>query len=230
MRYKLGSKIIIGLGGSIVCPDGVNVEFLKKFQEFIKPLLRSGKKIVVVIGGGGVAREYQKSAGALTRVTDEDKDWLGIHATRLNAHLIRTVFRAVADPVVVDGADKVKKLKYKMTIASGWHPGWSTDYVAFAMAKKLKIKEVIVAGKPDFVYDSDPVKNPKARRFEELSWKEYGELIPKKWDPGMHAPVDPVATKLAMRGKINAIVIDGRELGNFKRLLRGEEFRGTIIR
>ncbi len=229
MRYKFGSEIIIGLGGSIVCPDGVNVEFLRRFQKFIKPLIRSGKKIVVVIGGGGVAREYQKAASALTKVTNEDKDWLGIHATRLNAHLIRTVFRDVADPVVVDGADKVKKLKYKITVASGWHPGWSTDYIAFAMAEKLKIKEVIVAGKPDFVYSSDPVKNPKAKKFEGMSWKEYRKLIPTKWNPGMHAPVDPVATKLAMRAKINAIVIDGRELDNFEKLVKGREFRGTVV-
>ena len=230
MRYKFGSEIIIGLGGSIVCPEGVNIPFLKDFQKFARGLIKSGHSLVVVIGGGGVTREYQAAAGILAKVADEDKDWIGIHATRLNAQLMRTIFRDVANPVIWDNEMKVKRTKHKMVIASGWRPGWSTDYIAFAIAEKLKVKEVVVAGKPDFVYDSDPVKNPKAKKFEEISWKEYSELIPKKWDPGMHAPVDPVATKLAARNKINAIVVDGRELGNFNKLLRGEEFRGTIIR
>ncbi|HEY4526005.1 MAG TPA: UMP kinase [Candidatus Paceibacterota bacterium] len=230
MRYKFGSEIIIGLGGSIICPDGVSVPFLRKFQKFARALIKSGRSLIIVVGGGGVTREYQGVAGVLARVTDRDKDWIGIHATRLNAQLLRTIFRDVANPVIWDNAAKVKRTKHKIVIASGWHPGWSTDYVAFAIADKLKIKEVVVAGKPDFVYASDPVKNPSARKFERMDWKEYRKLIPEKWDPGMHAPVDPVAARLAARKNINAIVVDGRDLKNFGKLLRGGEFRGTIIR
>ncbi|MFH0890834.1 MAG: UMP kinase [Candidatus Liptonbacteria bacterium] len=229
MRYRLGKEIVVGLGGSIVCPAGVNTAFLRKFHRFVSRITASGHKVVVVIGGGGVAREYQKAAGALIRVTNEDKDWLGIHATRLNAHLIRTVFRDTADPVVWDNEKKVGRLKYKVTVASGWHPGWSTDYVAFAIAKKLNIKEVIVAGKPDFVYGGDPAKDPQAEKFERMSWPEYAKLIPKTWNPGMHATVDPVAARLGARQGIRAIVLDGRNLKNFRALLRGGSFRGTII-
>lgn len=229
MKHKFGKQVIIGLGGSIVCPDGVNVAFLNNFQKFIRSFIRSGRKVVIVIGGGGVAREYQKAAASLTKVTNEDKDWLGIHATRLNAHLMRTVFRDISDPVVMDNHKKIKKLEYKLTVASGWTPGWSTDYVAFAIADKLKIPEVIVAGKPDYVYESDPTANPKAKKFESISWKDYRALVPEEWNPGMHAPVDPVATRLAAKRKIKAIVVDGRNLNNFRRLLSGKKFRGTIV-
>ena len=57
---------------------------------------------MLVVGGGALARQFQDAAGIVTKVNDEDKDWIGIHSTRLNAHLLRTIFRDVADPVIID--------------------------------------------------------------------------------------------------------------------------------
>ena len=115
-----------------------------------------------------------------------------------------------------------------MTIAAGWRPGWSTDYVALQIAADLGVKEAIIAGKPDYVYDKDP-KYPGAKKFEVLSWRDYGKLVPKKWKPGLHAPVDPVGAALAAKEGIKAIVMDGRDLKNFDALLKGKEFKGTIV-
>ena len=93
-------------------------------------------------------------------MTDEDKDWIGIHATRLNAHLLRTIFRDVADPVVIDIRGKIKKLRAPMTIASGWRPGWSTDYVAMRIAADFGVHEAVIAGKPAHVYNKDHASTP----------------------------------------------------------------------
>jgi uridylate kinase len=229
MKYKFSKTVVVALGGSIIHPDGIDVQFLKQFKKFLAPFLRRGMKFVLVIGGGKLSRNFQKAAGQVSRVTDEDKDWIGIHATRLNAHLLRTIFRDVADPVVIDMRGKIKKLRAPVTIASGWRPGWSTDYVAMRIAADFGAGEAVVAGRPAHVYDKDHAKHADAVPFHKLSWREYRRLIPAKWKPGLHAPVDPVGAALGAREDVKAIIIDGRNMPNFRALLNGKEFKGTII-
>jgi len=227
-RHKK-ETIVIALGGSIVYPDEINTGFIKKFSKLVRDLAKKDKQFVIIIGGGRSARIYQQAASDVLKVADEDKDWIGIHATRLNAHLLRTIFKDVADPVVFDERHKRKQLKYPVTIASGWNPGWSTDYVAVALAHDYKAKHVIIAGKPSHVFDKDFTKYKNAKPFTELTWKEYRKLIPQKWTPGFHSPVDPIAAQLAQKEKITAIVTDGRQLQNLKNIIEGKKFEGTII-
>lgn len=238
MRHCFGKTIVMALGGSIIYPDtdGIDAAFLKKFRRFVLKFVKRGRRFVIVVGGGRAARLFQTAAHRTGRITDEDKDWLGIHATRLNAHLLRTIFREVADPVVVDARHKIKKLKHPVTIASGWHPGWSTDYVAAALAYDFGAKEFIVAGKPSYVYDKDPCL-PAGRRtstqpkpLKEISWKEYQRLIPRKWKPGLHSPVDPVAAEFSAKHGLKAVVLNGKDLKNLEALLNNRDFKGTIIR
>ena len=220
---------MVALGGSIVYPDEIDTVFVKQFKRFVASFLRRGMKFVLVLGGGKLCRNFQAAAGKIAKVTNEDKDWIGIHATRLNAHLLRTIFREIADPVIVDARVKVRKPRYPITIASGWRPGWSTDYVAIRVAADLGVREVVVAGKPAHVYDKDHAKHADAKPFHALTWREYRRLIPRKWKPGLHAPVDPVGAALAAREGVKAIIIDGRNLPNFRGLLNGKDFQGTII-
>lgn len=229
MKHKFGKLVVIGLGGSIMYPDQVDVEFLRAFKKCIDGFVRQGKKFIIVAGGGRVCRLYQEAASKITKVTDEDRDWIGIHTTRTNAHLLRTVFRDYADPVVIDARHRLKRLTHSITIASGWRPGWSTDFIAAQLAVDFGAKEVIVSGKPSHVFNKDFVKYKDARPFTEISWKDYRKLIPKKWVPGFHSPVDPVAARLSQAKHISAIIINGRNLKNFSNLLRGKDFEGTVI-
>ncbi|HUZ92728.1 MAG TPA: UMP kinase, partial [Candidatus Paceibacterota bacterium] len=168
MKHLFGKKVVIALGGSIVYPAEIDVRYLKQFKKFAEREIRRGRKLVIVIGGGRLARIFQSAAHEVSPLTDEDKDWIGIHATRLNAHLLRTIFRRVADPVVFDHRGKFKKLDYPVTIASGWRPGWSTDFVAAAIAHDFDIPEFIVAGKPAFVYQKDPSIYKDAKPFKTI--------------------------------------------------------------
>jgi uridylate kinase len=230
MRYTFSKTVVVALGGSIVHPEGIDVKFLKDFKKFLAPFLKRGIKFVLVIGGGKLSRNFQEAAEQVSsKVTDEDKDWIGIHATRLNAHLLRTIFRDVADPVVIDSRGRIKKLKHPVTIASGWRPGWSSDYVAMRIAADFGAHEAIIAGKPAHVYNKDHTKHANAVPFNEISWHEYRKLIPATWKPGLHAPVDPVGAALGARENVKAIIIDGRNIKNFAALLNGKEFKGTII-
>ncbi len=229
MKYKFSKTIMIHLGGSVINPDEIDVQFLKKFNIFIRKWVRKGKRFVIITGGGRLARKYAEAAHRIGKVTDEDKDWLMIYVTRVNADLVRTMFSDIADPVIATDRSAVKKLRYPVTIGAGWHPGKSTDYPAAVLARDFKIGEVIIAGKPDHVYTKDNRKYKDAKPIPKLSWKEYRALIPKKWTPGFHSPIDTVAARICEQNGIGAIVIHGKDLKNFDNLLAGKEFKGSVI-
>ena len=237
--------IIIALGGSIICPQPgrhppttlINVNFLKKFKKLILKYLKKGYRFIIIAGGGKVCRVYQNAAAKIIRLPYEDMDWLGIHATRLNAHLLRTIFRKEAYPVVSDDPKKPVKGDWSLLIASGWRPGWSTDYISVLLAKRFRVKEIIDAGDIPFVYTKDPFKYKKARALGErkegggwvVSWKDYRKLVGPRWMPGLSVPIDPIAAKLAQKLKIRALIIKGTELKNLEKVLSGKKFRGTVI-
>ena len=205
-------------------PGEIQVEFLKTFKEFILKFLKRDCKFIIVTGGGSVARNYIAAASEISKIPDEDKDWLGIHATRINAHLLRTIFRKEAYPVVLDNpTKKFDGAKYKLFIASGWRPGWSTDYVSVLLAERFGAQKLINASNITHVYD----KNKK--NLTRLTWKKYRGLISSEWKPGMNVPFDPVAAKAAQRLKIDVIVADGTDLQNLENILLGEKFEGTVI-
>ncbi|MFH1188693.1 MAG: UMP kinase [bacterium] len=228
MQHTFGKTIIIGLGGSVMYPETIDTAFLKKFNAFVRKRL-DNNRFIIVVGGGRTARIYQEAAAKVVKTSNEDKDWLGIHATRANGHLLRAIFADVADPTVIDVRGKIQKLQYPITIAAGWRPGWSTDYVAVALAEDFNIKEVIAAGKPDYIYDKDPSKYKNAKPFDYLLWSEYRAMIPNEWIPGAHAPIDTVAAKAAAEAHKTVIVINPKDFLNFGNLLAGKNFKGTVV-
>lgn len=230
---------VISLGGSVIVPHlsdsgGINIPFLRKFKKLITEELSEGRKFIVVTGGGKTPRIYQKAAAKITDIKKEDLDWIGIHATRLNAHLLRTIFWKEAYPIVLDDPRKRLKGDHKeLLIAAGWRPGWSTDYVTVLLAKRFKAKEIINAGDISFVYTKDPKKSKLAKPVKKISWEKYQKLIPDKWIPGMSTPFDPIATKLAKELKLKVKIIKATEkatdIQNFKNTIEGKDFKGTII-
>ena len=131
---------IISLGGSLVSTEsGINWQFLKKFRALILSEIKTGKRFFIIVGGGKTSRNYVAAAKKIVSISREDQDWLGIHTTRLNAHLLRTIFRAEAYPAIIKDPTKSIMTDKKIIIAAGWQPGWSTDYVATILAEKYKI-------------------------------------------------------------------------------------------
>ncbi len=223
--------IVISLGGSIISSrvGKININFLKKFRRLILKFLKKGFKFIIIVGGGKTCRLYQSAASKIAKLPNEDRDWLGIHTTRLNAHLLRTIFRKVAYPVILDEPKKPIKNNWRLLIASGWRPGHSTDYIAVLLARRFKIKEIVNAGDVPFVYDKDPDIYQNARAFKEISWSDFRRIVGSKWSPGLSTPFDPVAAKLAEKLKIRVFIIKGTEIKNFEKLLLGKKFKGTII-
>ena len=230
MRKDPAAWTIIALGGSIVRPNGLHTRFLRRFRSFLVPFLKNGYRFAIVIGGGRLAREYQDAARRIVRISNEDLDWIGIHATRINAHLLRTVFRREAHPVVLDNPEKpLKAGKHRLIFASGSRPGWSTDYIAARIAHRFGAKIFIIAGKPAHVYDKDHARFDDARPIPILAWPHYRRICGGSWRPGLHAPVDPVAARFAQARRMTAIVVKGTDLENLGRVIRGEPFKGSVI-
>jgi uridylate kinase len=193
---------VISLGGSLVVPNEINIKFLSLFKNIIEKKIKENKKFIIIVGGGKTARNYQNAAKALTKVSNEDLDWLGIHATRINAHLLLTIFRKYAYFRIIKNPKEKISFKEKILIAAGWKPGFSTDYDAVLLAKTYGSDTIINLTNVDYVYDKDPNKFKSAKPFKEISWKDYLKLIEQKWIPGMSAPFDPIASKLAQKFKI----------------------------
>lgn len=224
------TPIVISLGGSLVAPvTGFDLKFLKDFRALATDLVRKGERLILVIGGGGPARKYQDAAKALGKTTPADLDWIGIMATRLNAQLVKQVLGRLAPLPVVTDPSKPPTKKVPVLVASGWKPGWSTDYDAALLAKKLGAKVVVNLSNIAYVYSADPKKDPNAVPLEALSWKHYRQIAGSKWSPGLNRPFDPIASALAAKTGLVVKVLDGKSLSNIRAALTGKKFKGTVI-
>lgn len=221
----------MSVGGSLIVPDQIDTDFLAKLKNLVDTMTATGRRFIIIAGGGKTARRYQDSASAVTELTSDDLDWMGIHATRLNGHLLRTIFRDCAYPVVITNPDEVldAPTDAKVIIASGYRPGSSTDLRAIQIAQRVGAKKVINLSNIDYVYTADPRTDPNAKRIEKISWSEFRALIPSEWDPGLSSPFDPIAAKEAEKTGIEVAIINGNRLDNLIKYLHDEDFIGTKI-
>ena len=226
MKDKL---FVISLGGSLIVPDQIDSDFLKNFKKLIDSFLKKGCKFVIISGGGKTCRNYVQAAKNVLKLSDDDCDWLGIHSTRLNAHLLRTIFYKNASPVIVTHPLEKFVFNGQILIAAGWKPGRSTDYIAVMLAKKLKAKKIINLSNIDYAYDKDPRKHKDAKPIMEASWKEFRKILPKKWSPASNSPFDPVASAEAEKSKLEVVIMNGKNLENLKNYLLDKDFIGTKI-
>ena len=221
---------IISLGGSLIIPDDIDIDFLKDFKKLILFHVKNGKKFVIVAGGGKICRKYQKVAKEISNPSCEDLDWIGIASLKLSAELLRIIFGEYAHNEIISNLSNNFSFEKPIVIGSAYKPGRSTDFDAVWGAKTVGAKKIINLSNTDYVYDSDPKLNPKAKKFERISWLEYRKLIPKEWNPGLNSPFDSVASEMAEKEGMEVIIMNGKPIDNLEKYLNGEEFLGTIIK
>ena len=224
---------VISVGGSLIVPGAIDLDFLKKFKAFILKRIKTGDRFILISGGGRTARNYQLAAEAVSKIDDEEKDWLGIHSTRLNGHLLRTIFKEQANPqIIMNYIDDLQTVDFteSVLVGAGWKPGWSTDYDAVLMAEKYGAKTVINLSNVSQVCAEDPRINPLAEKFSHMTWKQFQGLVGDKWDPGMSAPFDPIASKKATELKLEVAIMSGSDLDNVADFMDEKLFLGTLIK
>lgn len=226
---KKNNSFVLSVGGSLICPDEVDVEFLKKFRALILEKVKEGNKFVIMCGGGKINTRYNEAARKVTEISDTDLDWIGIYASRLNSQLMRTLFGDLTHPeIIIDPTKKVRSKK-PIIMGAGYKPGWSTDYDAVMMAKVGGAKTVINLSNIDYAYTDDPRTNPAATPIDRISWKDFRKIVGDEWKPRMNKPFDPIASKLAEKNRIRVIIMNGKNIENFTACLEGKDFIGTVI-
>ncbi|NCU42545.1 MAG: UMP kinase, partial [Candidatus Moranbacteria bacterium] len=111
----------------------------------------------------------------------------------------------------------------------GYRPGCSTDYDAVLLAKYLDITSLVNLSNIDYVYTKDPRKYKDAEKVEKISWKDFRNIVGNIWSPGLNAPFDPVASRLAEEINLEVAIMNGKDLENFKNYLDGEIYKGTKV-
>ena len=221
--------IIVSVGGSLIVPGEIDTNFLTNFKQVIIKELARGKRFVIITGGGKTARKYQQAAHAVTPLTTEDLDWLGIHSTRLNAHLVRAIFYEYAHPEIFTHPDEVPGDK-NLVVAAGFRPGSSTDLRAVEIAGNLGAHHVINLSNIDYAYTKDPNKFDDAEPIHETDWESFRKLLPVDWDPGLSAPFDPIAAREAQKLELEVVIMNGNNMEEFDNYISGEDFIGTVVR
>lgn len=221
--------IIISLGGSLIIPESIDINFLKEFKSLILSHVEKGKKFVIITGGGKICRKYQEAAKELGSPSTDDLDWIGIASLKLNAELLRVVFGENAHERVINNLSEKFSFDKSIVIGAAHVPGRSTDFDAVEAAESLGAKKIINLSNVDYVYDSDPKINHSAKKIEKISWADYRAIIPKEWTSGLNSPFDPVASKAAEEKGISVVIMNGKPIDNLARCLNGEKFLGTLI-
>lgn len=230
---KAMETIVMSVGGSLIVPDGIDTDFLKKLKQFVETAVADSERHFVIIAGGGkTARRYQEAADAVHELAPDDLDWIGIHGTRLNGHLLRAIFKDLAYPIMIENPDDVLDVPEgnPLVIAAGYRPGCSTDLRAVQMAERVGATKVVNLSNIDYVYTADPKTDPDAEPILNTNWSDFRKLLPKDWDPGLSSPFDPVAARAAEEQGMEVACINGDKLEELEKYLDGEEFKGTLIR
>ncbi|MCX6723875.1 MAG: UMP kinase [Candidatus Staskawiczbacteria bacterium] len=227
--------IIISLGGSLVAPDEIDLGFLKNFRHSLSKYIGDSpstplraRQFFVLVGGGKIARAYQKALLEFGAKSNE-RDWIGIDVTKLNAEVVKQLFSGYSYPKIVTDPKKKIKTTKEIIVGAGYKPGWSTDYVSVLTAKNYGLKTIINLTNVDYVYDKNPLQFPDAKPLKDIDWKNFERIVGDKWIPGLSMPFDPKASKLAAQLKLKVIMINGKNLERLEDFLNNKPFIGTVI-
>ena len=227
---KNQAKIItISLGGSIINPGDIDREFLQSFRDVVlHHHQQTQEKFIIICGGGKVARDYINASPE--NIPPGQRDLSGIMATWINAQLIAAWFQGYTpSKPSQDFYTFVNQIDdYPVLIAGGFLPGIKTDEDAALAADYFKSPYLINVTNVDGVYDSDPKKNPKAKKFVHLTYKEFIDLVQHDdVGPGASAPYTLIATKIAERSNCRLLIVK-KDITAIKEAIQGKNV-GTEI-
>ncbi|MBE0446575.1 MAG: UMP kinase [Actinobacteria bacterium] len=225
---KLSGQALAGAGGY-----GINPAVMLSIAQQLKQLYDDHIELAIVVGGGNIFRGLEASARGMDRAT---ADYVGMLATVMNALALQEAMekegvytrvqsaitmQEVAEPYIRRRAIRhLEKGRAVIFAAGTGNPYFSTDTAAALRALEIGAKAILKATRVDGVYDSDPEKNPNAKRFSHLS---YIDVLNK----GLKV-MDATAISLCMDNNIPVIVFNINKRNNIKKVLMGEDI-GTIV-
>lgn len=225
---KLSGEALGGQAGSSICPEAIH-----DMARQIGQVRRLGVQIVIVVGGGNIFRGLPGSERGIERATG---DYMGMLATVINSLALQDALEKQGVATRVQTAITMSQLaepfirrravrhleKGRVVIFGGGtgNPYFSTDTAAALRANEIGAEVILKATKVDGIYDSDPKKNPKARRYAQIT---YLEALRRQLKV-----MDSTAFSLCMDNRMPIIVFDLFKPGNLRRVVLGAKV-GTLV-
>lgn len=233
MKYN---KVLLKLSGEALAgaeKTGINAAQLASYAKQIKNIVRKGTGVAIVIGGGNIFRGLQASAKGFDRVSG---DSMGMLATVINSIALRAALEEISCSAQLLTATKMapigelysatKAQRYmnegKVVIIAGGtgNPFFTTDTASALRALELQVDIMLKGTRVDGIYDSDPEKDPKAQKFDEITYDQI-------YEKGLKV-MDMTATTMCKENGMPIAVFDMNTEGNLERIIAGEPI-GTIV-
>jgi len=222
-------RVVIRIGGSVVASP-VNTRLIAKYVDLLKKLRTSGHKIVLIVGGGTLAREFIRYAKDLG-MTEAEQDKTAISVSRLIAQLFVLKLNDAGIGMVPTSLENVRKNieTGRVIVMGGLKPGMTTDTVAAMAADKIKADLLVKATDQEGVYTSDPRKHKDAKKIDKLRFDDLTRLFEQnKHKAGIHQIIDPEAVKILRKSRTKTIVVSGFKPENVSLAIEGKKI-GTVI-
>ena len=230
-------RVLLKISGEALMGEqnyGIDVNVARSVAEELKAVHDLGVEVAVVVGGGNIFRGVSKSAGNMDR---SSADYIGMLATVMNAVVLQDalekvdvhtrVLSAIDIPQLAESFIRrravrhLEKARIVIFAAGTGNPYFTTDSAAALRALEIKADIILKATKVDGVYSADPMQNPNAERYNEIT---YEEVLKRQL-----RVMDASAISLCMDNNLPIIVFNMTETGNIKRVVMGEQGVGTKI-
>ncbi|MBK7864126.1 MAG: UMP kinase [Archangiaceae bacterium] len=234
MAYK---RILLKLSGEALASEGgygIHPPTLSRIACEVQEVIASGVQTALVIGGGNIFRGVKGATEGMDRAS---ADYMGMLATCINAMALQDALEKAGLPTRVLSAIKMEQIsepyirrravrhleKGRVVIfaAGTGNPYFTTDTAASLRAMEINADVILKATKVDGIYDSDPKKNPKARRYKSLT---YIDVLQQRLNV-----MDSTAISLCMDNKLPIVVFDLEGEGNIGRAVREPMSIGTVV-
>jgi uridylate kinase len=218
--------IVISLGGSVLLADDIDSNYYTDLKKLL--LSQKNKKIFVIVGGGPPARNYISRARALN-ISEKYLDSIGIAVTRVNALFLACQLQENIYSIPHSTQEAIKS-NQSIVIMGGTTPGHSTDFVGAELASLANADLFIIATNVDGVYDRDPRRNSDAKMYPSIPARELLNKYGSSWNAaGSNTVIDGPALQKIQNQHVKTVVINGKNISNFKKLLNHQSFHGTTI-
>jgi len=230
-------RILLKLSGEALMGSqsyGLDVKVIDSISKEIKTVYGLGVEVAIVIGGGNIFRGIAASANGMDRAT---ADYMGMLATVINALALQDALekkgvytrvmsaiemKELAEPYIRRRAVRhLEKGRVIIFAAGTGNPYFTTDTAASLRAMEIHADVILKGTKVDGVYDRDPVKDKRAKKYNELT---YIDVLKKELKV-----MDATAISLCMDNKLPIIVFNLKTKGNIERIVKGNKV-GTIVR
>lgn len=233
IKYK---RVLLKLSGESLAPEeglGIDPKSAKEIAQQVKSVVQLGANLAIVIGGGNIWRGKVGLELGMDRAT---ADYMGMLATVMNSLALMDSLenigvttrvqtsiemRAIAEPYIRRRALRhIEKSRVVIFAGGTGNPYFTTDTAAALRAVEINADLLIKATKVDGIYDSDPKKNPDAKKYDDLT---YMEALSKQLQV-----MDATAISLCMENHMPLMVLNLWEEGSLKKALMGEKV-GTLV-